>query len=125
MKNVFPRVAALLTVAAGMSAAIYGQTLPIPDAQAASDIPGARELKIAVVMHEGGTMMILDGYGNPNIAMMRKLANAGVDFRVYGQSVLANKIDPRNIRPEVELDLWALTTLVNLEMRGYVRVGGN
>jgi hypothetical protein len=39
--------------------------------------------------------------------------------------VLANKIDPKTIQPEIELDLWALTTIVNLEMRGYVRVGSN
>jgi hypothetical protein len=39
--------------------------------------------------------------------------------------VLAHKIDPKTIMPEIELDLWALTTLVNLELRGYVHVGGN
>jgi len=48
-----------------------------------------------------------------------------VDFRVCGEAVLANKIDPKTIQPEIELDLWALTTIVNLEMRGYVRVGSN
>jgi intracellular sulfur oxidation DsrE/DsrF family protein len=90
--------------------------------------------KIAVVIHQQGTPMILnneafkarnDGHDNPNIAMIRSLTKAGVDFRVCGQSVLANKIDPKTIQPEIELDLWALTTLVNLEMRGYVRVGAN
>jgi intracellular sulfur oxidation DsrE/DsrF family protein len=90
--------------------------------------------KIAVVIHQQGTPLILnneafkarnDGHDNPNIAMVRSLAKAGVDFRVCGQSVLANKIDPKTIQPEIELDLWALTTLVNLEMRGYVRVGAN
>src|SRR5258708_904879 len=90
--------------------------------------------KIAVVIHQQGTPLILnndaykarnDGHDNPNIAMIKSLAKAGVDFRVCGQSVLANKIDPKTIQPEIELDLWALTTLVNLEMRGYVRVGAN
>jgi intracellular sulfur oxidation DsrE/DsrF family protein len=90
--------------------------------------------KIAVVMHQGGTPIVLnndafraryDGHDNPNIPLIRELAKAGVDFRVCGQAVLANKIDPKTIQPEIELDLWALTTLVNLEMRGYVRVGAN
>jgi intracellular sulfur oxidation DsrE/DsrF family protein len=90
--------------------------------------------KIAVVVHQGGTPIILNndefrarnqGHDNPNIAMIQKLAKAGVDFRVCGQSVLANKIDPKTIQPEIELDLWALTTIVNLELRGYVKVGGN
>src|SRR5215469_16403618 len=90
--------------------------------------------KIAVVIHQQGTPLILnneafkarnDGHDNPNIAMVRSLAKAGVDFRVCGQSALPNKIDPKTIQPEIELDLWALTTMVNLELRGYVKVGGN
>jgi intracellular sulfur oxidation DsrE/DsrF family protein len=90
--------------------------------------------KIAVVMHQGGTPIVLnneafrarfDGHDNPNIPIIRELTKAGVDFRVCGQAVLANKIDPKTIQPEIELDLWALTTIVNLEMRGYVRVGAN
>jgi intracellular sulfur oxidation DsrE/DsrF family protein len=90
--------------------------------------------KIAVVMHQGGTPIVLNneafrarnpGHDNPNIAMIQELSKAGVDFRVCGQAVLANKIDPKTIQPEIELDLWALTTIVNLEMRGYVRVGAN
>jgi intracellular sulfur oxidation DsrE/DsrF family protein len=90
--------------------------------------------KIAVVMHQQGTPIVLNneafrarnpGHDNPNIGMIQKLTKAGVDFRVCGQAVLANKIDPKTIQPEIELDLWALTTIVNLEMRGYVRAGGN
>ncbi|MGH9689874.1 MAG: DsrE family protein [Candidatus Acidiferrales bacterium] len=90
--------------------------------------------KIVVVFHQGGTEMVLDnsafkarndGHDNPNIALMRSMKKAGVDFRVCGQAVLAEKIDPKTIMPEVQLDLWALTTLTNLELRGYVHVGGN
>jgi hypothetical protein len=36
---------------------------------------------------------------------------------------IAKKIDPKTIQPEIELDRWALTTLVNLQLRGYVQVG--
>ena len=89
--------------------------------------------KIAVVLHQDATPMIQnneaykaahDGQNNPNIALIQSLKKAGVDFRVCGQSVLAHKIDPKTIMPEIELDLWALTTMVNLELRGYVHVGG-
>ena len=52
------------------------------------------------------------------------MKKAGVDFRVCGQAVLAPKIDPKTVMLEVEVDLWALTTLVNLQHRGYVHVGG-
>ena len=90
--------------------------------------------KIVVVLHQGGTEMILnnaafkarnDGHDNPNIAMIRSMKKAGIDFRVCGQAVLDRKIDPDTIMPEIQLDLWALTTIVNLELRGYVHVAGN
>jgi intracellular sulfur oxidation DsrE/DsrF family protein len=90
--------------------------------------------KIVVVFHQGGTEMILnsaafkarnDGHDNPNIAMIRNMKKAGVDFRVCGQAVLGKKIETDTILPEIELDLWALTTITNLELRGYVHVGGN
>ena len=90
--------------------------------------------QIAVVLHQNATEIILsneafrtrnDGHDNPNVSLIQSMKKAGVDFRVCGQSVLAHKIDPKTIMPEIELDLWALTTLVNLELRGYVHVGGN
>ncbi len=90
--------------------------------------------KIAVVLHQGATEIVEnsaafkarnDGHDNPNIALIQSMKKAGVDFRVCGQAVLANKIDPKTILPEIELDLWALTTLVNLQLRGYVHVGGS
>ena len=90
--------------------------------------------KVAVVFHQQGTEIILNdetfkarnkGHGNPNVALIQSLKKAGVDFRVCGQAVLANKIDQKTILPEIQVDLWALTTLVNLELRGYVHVGGN
>jgi hypothetical protein len=39
--------------------------------------------------------------------------------------VLGRKIEQDTILPEIELDLWALTTITNLELRGYIHVGGN
>jgi intracellular sulfur oxidation DsrE/DsrF family protein len=89
--------------------------------------------KIAVVFHQGSTEIIQNndafkarnsGQDNPNIALIQALKKAGVDLRVCGQAVQAKKIDPKTIQPEIELDLWALTTIVNLELRGYVHVGG-
>jgi intracellular sulfur oxidation DsrE/DsrF family protein len=87
---------------------------------------------IAVVLHQDATEIVQNnetfkarngGHDNPNIALIQSMKKAGVDFRVCGQAVLAKKIDPKTILPEIELDLWALTTLVNLQLRGYVHVG--
>jgi intracellular sulfur oxidation DsrE/DsrF family protein len=60
---------------------------------------------------------------NPNIAIIHALKQAGVDIRVCGQGLLARKIDPKQVNPDVQIDLWAMTTLVNLQLKGYVRVG--
>ena len=93
----------------------------------------AEHRKIAIIFHQGGTPAILKndefkarnkGQDNPNIAIIQALRKAGVELHVCGQAVLASKIDPKDIQPEIQLDLWALTTIVNLETRGYVRIGG-
>jgi intracellular sulfur oxidation DsrE/DsrF family protein len=60
---------------------------------------------------------------NPNIAIIHALKQAGVDIRVCGQGLIARKIDAKQVNPDVEIDLWAMTTLVNLQLKGYVRVG--
>ena len=60
---------------------------------------------------------------NPNIALIHALKQAGVDIRVCGQGLLSRKIDPQQVNPDVQIDLWAMTTLVNLQLKGYVRVG--
>jgi intracellular sulfur oxidation DsrE/DsrF family protein len=95
-------------------------------------VPAERRT-IAVVFHQGGTPAILkndayrarnNGQDNPNIAIIQALKKAGVDFRVCGQAVLGMKIDQKDIQPEIQVDLWALTTIINMELRGYVRIGG-
>jgi intracellular sulfur oxidation DsrE/DsrF family protein len=60
---------------------------------------------------------------NPNIAIIHALKQAGVDIRVCGQGLIARKIEANQVNPDVQIDLWAMTTLVNLQLKGYVRVG--
>ena len=60
---------------------------------------------------------------NPNIAIIHALKQAGVDIRVCGQGLIGRKIDPKQVNPDVQIDLWAMTTLVNLQLKGSVRVG--
>jgi intracellular sulfur oxidation DsrE/DsrF family protein len=89
----------------------------------------ASNRQIAVVFHQGATPYILndaaykarnEGRSNPNLAMIQALKKAGVDFRVCGQAVLANKIEMKDITPEIQVDLWALTTIIQLQEQGYV-----
>ena len=91
--------------------------------------------KLAVVFHQGATDYVMsnaaykarhNGVDNPNLPMIQTLKKAGVDFRVCGQAVLGRKIDPKDITPEIQLDLWALTTIIALQEQGYVFLrGGN
>ncbi len=90
--------------------------------------------KFVVVFHQEGTELALnnaaykarkDGHDNPNIALIHSMKGAGVDFRVCGQGVLARKIDPSTILPDIQIDQWAMTTITTLQLRGYVRVAGN
>lgn len=93
----------------------------------------ANHRHIAAVFHQGGGDAVLandvykarhDGIDNPNIAMLQELRHAGVELRVCGQGLLGKKLEPTQVLPGVQVDLWAMTTMVNLQMRGYVRIGG-
>ncbi|MDG2089352.1 MAG: DsrE family protein [Arenicellaceae bacterium] len=93
----------------------------------------AEHRHIAVVIHQNATEVILNnkahrarngGSDNPNLKLLTDLKNAGVDFRQCGQAVVSKKIDPASIVSEVQLDYWALTTLLEFQLDGYVKVGG-
>src|SRR5439155_21482514 len=40
-----------------------------------------------------------------------------------GQGLIGRKIDSKQVNPDDQIDRWAMTTLVNLQLKGYVRVG--
>lgn len=89
--------------------------------------------KIVVMIHhrgEGWDMILKNdahrratqGLDNPNIEMIQKLQAAGVEFRVCGQLVVGRKINPDDILPGIQTDLWAMTSLVDLQLDGYVHM---
>lgn len=93
----------------------------------------AENRKIAVVFHQGAGPAVLkndafksrhDGHDNPNIELIRNLHAAGVALHVCGQAAMARKYDPSEIQEEIQLDLWALTTLIEYDRLGYSRIGG-
>ena len=120
--------------------------LPVASADAAKDFPGAKELpdpntNYRVVFSVGAkvkddelhpTLKMIglylntlahNGVDNPNIAVLKELHEAGVELRVCGQGLMGKKVDPSQLLPGVQADLWAMVTMVNLQSRGYVRVG--
>jgi intracellular sulfur oxidation DsrE/DsrF family protein len=92
----------------------------------------AKNRHIAAMFHQGGGDAVFsnevykarhNGVDNPNIAILKELHEAGVELRVCGQGLLGKKVDPSHLLPGVQADLWAMVTMVNLQSRGYVRVG--
>lgn len=95
------------------------------------DVPEENR-KIAIVLHRGSGLIGLkneafkklhDGKDNPNIELIRSLHAAGVTFHQCGQGVLARELDPNDIMEEIQVDYWALTTLIELGRQGYVKIG--
>jgi intracellular sulfur oxidation DsrE/DsrF family protein len=93
----------------------------------------AEHRKIAAVLHRGSGLIGLrneafktrnDGHDNPNIELIRKLHAAGVTFHMCGQGVLARELDEADLMDEMQVDYWALTTLIELGRQGYVKIGG-
>jgi intracellular sulfur oxidation DsrE/DsrF family protein len=95
-------------------------------------VPPSRR-HLVVVLHGGATQFVLKdaafaarhhGQPNPDATLIARMRQAGVDFRVCGQAVLAAHIAPGDILPAVQLDLWAVSTLANLQLQGYARLPG-
>ncbi len=63
------------------------------------------------------------GKDNPNVPLIAALKKAGVEFRACGQAVVGRKLEAKDINPDVQVDLWAMTTFFNLQMKGFVRAG--
>jgi len=60
---------------------------------------------------------------DPNIEIIHKLKEAGVDIRLCGQGLIGREIDAKDVNPDIQIDLWALTSMINLMMEGYARIG--
>lgn len=85
--------------------------------------------QLTIVIYGPATQFVLNdaafaarnhGKHNPNAEMISKLRQAGVITRVCSQALLAQHMEPHDVLPTVELDLWALSTRVNLELHGYL-----
>lgn len=92
----------------------------------------AKHRHLAAMFHQGGGDAVFqnevykarhNGIDNPNIAVLKELHEAGVELRVCGQGLIGKKVDPSQLLPGVQADLWAMVTMVNLQSRGFVRVG--
>ena len=92
--------------------------------------PIRRQLTIIVhgsaapcVLKDAGPAERKGGHPNPDAALIAALQQAGVTVRVDGQSLLEQRIAARDVLPGVQVDLSTVTTLTNLQLRGYVLIG--
>lgn len=62
------------------------------------------------------------GSANPNLAVIAALRKAGVEVHVCSQALAGNKIARSDVHSLVQVDVAALTTLANLQLRGYALI---
>jgi intracellular sulfur oxidation DsrE/DsrF family protein len=82
-----------------------------------------RSADFDIILNNDAYKTRYEGRENPNTALIHALKQAGVDFRACGQGLFARKIDPKDVNPDIQIDLWAMTSMINLQMKGYVRIG--
>jgi len=89
--------------------------------------------KISIVMHRGSGLIGLnndefrarhDGKDNPNIELINQLHEAGVTFHLCGQGMVSRGLEKSDLLKAIQVDYWALTTLIELGRQGYVKIGG-
>lgn len=61
---------------------------------------------------------------NPNAALIEALQAAGVDVHVCGIALANRKIEPSQVLPGASVDVAAMITLANLQLRGWVLLEG-
>jgi intracellular sulfur oxidation DsrE/DsrF family protein len=83
---------------------------------------------VAAVIHGKATPIVMSepaykarhgGAENPNLELIEQLKQAGVSVRVCSQALASASIAADAVDKRVQVDVAALTTLANLQLRGY------
>jgi intracellular sulfur oxidation DsrE/DsrF family protein len=83
---------------------------------------------VVAVMHGKATPIVMDNAAyrasnnaaaNPNLELIEQLKKAGVSVRVCSQALAAASIAPEAVDKRGEIDVAALTTIANLQLRRY------
>lgn len=62
------------------------------------------------------------GVANPNLELIRRLREVGAEVRVCSQALIGNSIERSSVAELVEVDVAALVTIANLQLRGYALI---
>lgn len=87
----------------------------------------AERVRVAIVVHGPAGRALLDdgayrgfeGVGNPNIPLIRELAESGVPIILCGQTAAARGLPRDRLLPQVDVALSAMTALLVLQEDGY------
>lgn len=63
-----------------------------------------------------------NGGPNPNLDLIRRLTAAGVSVRVCSQALGGQRITAKDVAADVQIDVAGVTTLANLQLRGYALI---
>ena len=82
------------------------------------------------IIHGAATPSILNadayrkrnGAPNPNLDLIRRLRAAGVSVRVCSQALAGQRITATDVAEDVQIDVAGVTTLANLQLRGYALI---
>lgn len=89
-----------------------------------------QQAEIAAVVHGPATDIVLantayraaNGADNPNLRLIHRLHESGVEIHVCGQALAEHGFDPETVDPQVQIDLAALTTLATYQLRGFALI---
>ena len=59
---------------------------------------------------------------NPNLALIKELQDAGVEFYVCGQTMLKRNMDPKKLAPGTKVASAGLTAISTYQLKGYALV---
>lgn len=85
---------------------------------------------IVVIIHGPATPLVMSddayrarfGTANPNLELVRRLTEAGAEVHVCSQALFGNKIERSSVTKLIEVDVAALVTIANLQLRGYALI---
>ena len=79
-------------------------------------------VSIVAVVHGPATPIVANTSDNPNLSLIAALQDAGVTIAICSQAMHRAQMRADDLAPNVRIDASALTTLTNLQLRGWAVV---
>lgn len=96
----------------------------------AADGVRPRQGDVVAIVHGPATPLVMSDaayrskhrVSNPDLELIRRLREAGAEVHVCSQALVGNRIARTDVAEIVEVDVAALVTIANLQLRGYVLI---